>query len=109
MIKTAIRAAILAVRKIYILPIKLYRKFLSPGKGMPTCRFTPTCSQYAMEAVMEWGIVIGTVLALWRLIRCNPFSKGGYDPVPKLPRRDRNSPPSRQADGKKTTIENDRT
>ena len=87
MIKKAIGTAILAVRKIYVLPIKFYRRFLSPGKGAPTCRFTPTCSRYAMDAVMEWGIVIGTVLAVWRIIRCNPFSKGGRDEVPPCPFR----------------------
>jgi uncharacterized protein len=69
-------------RELYLIPIKLYGKFLSPLKPLPTCRFTPTCSRYAIDAVREWGIVIGTVLALWRIIRCNPFSKGGYDPVP---------------------------
>ena len=70
------------LRELYLIPIKLYGKFLSPLKPLPTCRFTPTCSRYAIDAVREWGIVIGTVLALWRIIRCNPFSKGGYDPVP---------------------------
>ncbi len=82
-----LRTAILALRRAFVIPIKLYRTYLSPMKGTPTCRFTPTCSAYAVEAVMEWGIVIGTVLALWRLIRCNPFSKGGADPVPRCPWR----------------------
>jgi len=94
MIKKGILSAILAVRKIYVLPIKLYRRFLSSGKGAPSCRFIPTCSQYAIDAVMEWGIVIGTILALWRLIRCNPFSKGGWDYVPACPFRiKREEPP----------------
>ena len=62
--------------------IAFYRKHLSREKA-PCCRFTPTCSQYCIEAVMEWGILIGITLTLWRLLRCNPFGKGGYDPVPK--------------------------
>lgn len=69
--------------EMWILPIRFYRKFLSPLKPTPSCRFTPTCSAYAIEAVREWGLVVGTILALWRVIRCNPFSEGGYDPVPK--------------------------
>ncbi len=80
-----LKRAILAVRRAFLVPIKLYRTYISPAKGVPSCRFTPTCSAYAMEAVMEWGILIGIVLSLWRLIRCNPFSKGGYDPVPPCP------------------------
>lgn len=71
------------IREAFLLPVKLYRKYVSPLKITPTCRFTPTCSQYAIDAVREWGIVVGAVLTLFRLIRCNPFSKGGYDPVPK--------------------------
>ena len=68
-----------------IFPIRLYRKFISPIKK-PSCRFTPTCSAYAIEALMEWGPICGSALALWRILRCNPFSKGGYDPVPKRKR-----------------------
>lgn len=81
-IKTALARAALSVRNIYLLPVILYRKFLSPLKISPSCRFTPTCSAYAVEAVREWGIIAGSVLALWRVIRCNPFSRGGEDPVP---------------------------
>ncbi len=84
-IKEGIKNAVLFVRRIVILPVKLYQKYLSPAKTTPCCRFTPTCSAYAVEAVMEWGVVIGLVLALWRIVRCNPFSKGGYDPVPPCP------------------------
>ena len=73
------------IREAFLLPVKAYRKYLSPLKSTPTCRFTPTCSQYAIDAVREWGIVAGTVLTLFRLIRCNPFSKGGDDPVPRNP------------------------
>lgn len=67
----------------WLLPVKIYQKFISPLKPTPCCRFTPTCSRYAIEAVREWGLVLGTLLALWRVIRCNPFSAGGDDPVPK--------------------------
>ena len=62
--------------------IRFYRKFLSPMKGHGTCKFYPTCSQYAMEAVEKYGAWKGTLLAAWRILRCNPFSEGGYDPVP---------------------------
>ncbi|MBO5744980.1 MAG: membrane protein insertion efficiency factor YidD [Clostridia bacterium] len=72
---------------IFLLPVKFYRKFLSPLKPVPTCRFRPTCSQYCIEAVREWGIIVGAALTLWRILRCNPYSKGGYDPVPKRKRR----------------------
>lgn len=73
------------IREAFLAPVKLYRKYLSPLKPTPTCRFTPSCSQYAIDAVREWGIVLGTVLTLFRLIRCNPFSKGGDDPVSRNP------------------------
>ena len=66
-----------------LVPVRLYRKFLSPLKGQGSCRFTPTCSAYCIEAVMEWGILIGLALTVWRVLRCNPFCRGGYDPVPK--------------------------
>ena len=67
-----------------VLLIKFYRKFISPLKK-PCCRFTPSCSQYAIDAVREWGVFFGISLAIWRILRCNPFSAGGYDPVPKNP------------------------
>lgn len=62
--------------------VKLYRKFISPLKP-PSCRFTPTCSEYALEAFTKRGFFIGLILTVWRVLRCNPFSKGGYDPVPE--------------------------
>ena len=74
--------AILFLRRVYLLPVHFYRKFLSPLKPVSSCRFTPTCSRYALDAVMEWGILIGTLMAVWRVMRCNPFSDGGDDPVP---------------------------
>ena len=71
----------------FVFLIRLYQKYLSPLKGAPSCRFTPTCSEYAVQAFTEWGVIVGFVLSLWRLIRCNPYSKGGYDPVPQRRRR----------------------
>ncbi len=62
--------------------IRLYQKHLS-ARTPPACRFTPTCSAYAIEALTRYGVFIGTGLALWRILRCNPFCRGGYDPVPE--------------------------
>lgn len=73
--------------RLVLVPVQLYRKFLSPLKGQGSCRFTPTCSAYCIEAVMEWGILIGLALTLWRVLRCNPFCPGGHDPVPECPWR----------------------
>ena len=61
--------------------IRFYRAAISPTHA-PCCRFTPTCSQYALEAVEKYGAVKGGYLALRRILRCNPLCKGGYDPVP---------------------------
>lgn len=63
--------------------IRFYQKNLSPMKGGPTCRFVPSCSEYAAEAIQRHGALRGGALALWRILRCNPFSRGGYDPVPE--------------------------
>lgn len=63
--------------------ITFYRNAISPMKGGPCCRYTPTCSQYAQTAIERYGMVKGSRLAAWRLMRCNPLSKGGYDPVPE--------------------------
>ncbi len=62
--------------------IRFYQQYLSALKGGPTCRFVPTCSAYAIEAITKYGALKGSALVLWRILRCNPFSKGGYDPVP---------------------------
>ncbi len=70
------------IRYFFIYPIKFYQRYLSPLKRRGTCRYTPTCSQYAVEAFEKHGVIKGFLLASWRLLRCNPFSKGGYDPVP---------------------------
>ena len=69
------------IKQFFILLIKFYRKFISPLKP-PCCRFTPTCSQYALDALRERGLIVGTGLTIWRILRCNPFCKSGYDPVP---------------------------
>ena len=63
--------------------IRFYRKRLSP-LFPPCCRFTPTCSAYALEAYRKHGLWRGSWLTLWRVLRCNPFCRGGYDPVPPV-------------------------
>ena len=68
------------MNKILIAFIKVYQYTLSPLLG-PRCRYYPSCSNYAVEALREHGAVRGLGLATWRLLRCNPFSHGGYDPV----------------------------
>ena len=66
--------------KIFVLLIRFYQKFISP-MFPPCCRYYPTCSQYAVDALKKYGVFKGTALAVWRVLRCNPWSKGGYDPV----------------------------
>ena len=68
---------------IAIFLINLYKKLLSPILPA-SCRYVPTCSQYTLEAIKKYGVIIGAVLGAYRILRCNPFSKGGYDPVPEL-------------------------
>ena len=68
-------------KKLIIAGIRFYQRELSP-RHPGTCRFRPTCSQYALEAVEKYGAFKGALLAIGRILRCNPFSKGGYDPVP---------------------------
>lgn len=67
---------------LVLLPVVVYRRVLSPLKRTPSCRYLPTCSEYAIEAVKSRGIVVGGGLAMWRVLRCNPLVHGGYDPVP---------------------------
>jgi len=62
--------------------LKIYKTLVSPLLP-PACRYVPTCSEYAAEAVVHHGFLYGAVLACWRILRCNPFARGGYDPVPK--------------------------
>ncbi|HEX2045858.1 MAG TPA: membrane protein insertion efficiency factor YidD [Gaiellaceae bacterium] len=66
------------MRLVVSLPIHAYRMLVSPLVGS-RCKFHPTCSQYALDAIREWGVVRGLVLAGWRLLRCNPWSHGGVD------------------------------
>jgi putative membrane protein insertion efficiency factor len=67
---------------LVLAPVFAYRALLSPLKRAPTCRYLPTCSEYAITAVRTRGIAVGGLLALWRLLRCNPLFHGGHDPVP---------------------------
>jgi len=67
---------------LVLLPVVAYRRVISPMKRTPSCRFLPTCSEYAIEAVKSRGVVVGGALATWRVLRCNPLCRGGYDPVP---------------------------
>lgn len=70
------------MKKILVLLVKFYQKNISGLKSAPSCRFIPTCSQYAVEAIEKYGALKGSWLALRRILRCHPFCKGGYDPVP---------------------------
>jgi hypothetical protein len=68
------------VRKILIAPIRGYQRFISPA--LPRrCKYHPSCSEYAVQAIRTYGVLRGLVLAAWRLLRCNPWSHGGFDPV----------------------------
>jgi hypothetical protein len=68
------------VKRLVLLPVVAYQRLVSPL--LPRrCKYEPTCSRYAVEAVEEFGVLRGSVLAAWRLLRCNPWSHGGYDPV----------------------------
>ncbi len=61
--------------------IRVYRRVLSPMKRGPTCRFAPTCSEYAAEAIQTRGAFVGILKSVWRILRCNPWGGSGYDPV----------------------------
>lgn len=71
------------MKTILIEIIKFYRKYISP-KFPPVCKYYPTCSQYAITAIERFGAVEGSILAIWRIIRCSPLTAGGYDPVPEI-------------------------
>ncbi len=70
------------MKKICIFILRIYQKYISPLKK-PCCRFVPSCSSYAIEAFEKRGFFVGFFLTVWRVLRCNPFCKGGYDPVPE--------------------------
>lgn len=72
------------MKRVFLVLIKFYRSAISPYTR-PRCRYVPTCSQYAVTAIERYGAWRGGWMALYRIIRCNPFSKGGYDPVPEIP------------------------
>ncbi|MFO7545600.1 MAG: membrane protein insertion efficiency factor YidD [Trueperaceae bacterium] len=74
-----------AMVSVVLAPVRLYRRYLSPLKATSSCRFHPTCSAYAEEAIEVHGVLRGVVMATLRVLRCHPFHPGGYDPVP--PRR----------------------
>jgi putative membrane protein insertion efficiency factor len=67
-------------RSVVVRVLRLYQRWVSPAFG-PRCRYYPSCSEYAVQAVQQFGILRGLVLAAWRLLRCKPFSHGGFDPV----------------------------
>ena len=70
------------MKKVLIGLIRFYQKYLSGAKGYSSCKYYPRCSRYGIEAFEKHGAFKGGLLAIWRILRCNPFSKGGYDPVP---------------------------
>ena len=67
------------MKRLVLAPVRFYARFISPGLP-PRCKYHPSCSAYAVQAVERYGILRGLVLAAWRVLRCNPFSHGGYDP-----------------------------
>lgn len=69
------------LRRLFTAPIRAYQKYISPGLA-PRCRYAPSCSSYALQAIEVHGVIKGTLLAIWRLLRCNPWSLGGVDRVP---------------------------
>ncbi|MDR0963514.1 MAG: membrane protein insertion efficiency factor YidD [Clostridium sp.] len=76
------------IRKFMLMLIRGYQRYLSPLKR-GKCPYIPTCSNYGYEAIERFGICKGGLLAIWRILRCNPFSRGGYDPVPEVPHKER--------------------
>lgn len=76
------------MKRLLIRLVRFYQKGISPLKP-PCCKYIPTCSQYAVEALERFGALKGTALSVWRILRCNPFSRGGYDPVPEKKKKDR--------------------
>lgn len=72
------------MKRVLLALIRFYQKYISPMKRGGTCKYIPTCSEYARQAIEKHGALKGTVLAVWRLLRCNPFSQGGIDPVPEV-------------------------
>ncbi|GMV32185.1 MAG: putative membrane protein insertion efficiency factor [Anaerolineales bacterium] len=71
-----------APRIVVLGMIRLYQKLVSPGLPANTCRFYPSCSHYGYQSVYKYGVLKGSLMAVWRVLRCNPFNPGGFDPVP---------------------------
>lgn len=71
------------MNKLFMALISFYRKYLSALKGRPTCKYYPTCSEYGYECIRLHGWFIGSLLTVWRILRCNPFSRGGIDYPPE--------------------------
>ena len=69
-------------RFVLLALIRLYQNTLSRGLPANTCRFYPSCSHYGYQAIYKHGVIKGSLMAVWRILRCNPFNRGGYDPVP---------------------------
>lgn len=69
------------MKRVLLAAVRFYQRVLSPLKRRPTCRFLPTCSEYAIEAIETRGVWVGGLKAMGRLLRCNPLFRGGYDPV----------------------------
>lgn len=70
------------MKRVFTAPIAAYQRWISPSRPR-RCRYEPTCSNYAGESIERFGVGRGLLLAAWRLLRCNPFSHGGFDPVPE--------------------------
>lgn len=70
------------IKKLFILPIRAYKRFISPMLP-PRCKYYPTCSSYTITAIERFGVIKGSILGAWRILRCNPFSNGGVDYVPE--------------------------
>ena len=69
------------MKRIALALIRFYQRRMSPGRP-PACRFLPTCSQYAYDAIESRGLILGGAMSIWRILRCNPLNEGGLDPVP---------------------------
>ena len=72
------------MKRVLLALIRFYQKYISPLKRYGTCKYIPTCSEYAAQAIERHGALKGSILAAWRILRCNPFSAGGIDPVPEV-------------------------
>lgn len=89
------------MKRLFIALIRFYQRHIS-ARTPPVCRFTPTCSAYAIEALERFGVIKGSGLAIWRILRCNPWGGHGYDPVPeKKSRRSGKGNPPAPSGGKK--------